>query len=239
MVQFFFVNKLKICYPKPLTMKWEVLDTGTRSAEENMRIDADLLENLSDHAILHLYDWETPSLTYGHFIKPEKYLDLDKISAARRPTGGGIVFHTADLAFSVLVPKTSTNTLDNYNYINSFVLEAVKKFFEKGGDLLQNEPVAPDEASKNFCYAKPTKYDVMLGNRKVAGAAQRQTKRGFLHQGSIAIALPRELDILKHDSVRQAMVAQTNTLLGPDWTQNQLRELRNELRLQLIKVMTQ
>ena len=219
---------------------WEILDTGSRPAEENMRIDAELLATLGDRPILHLYSWAKPSLTYGYFIKPEKFMNKSPaISMARRPTGGGIVFHTADLAFSALVPEASPNTLDNYNYINSFVLMAVKKFLTSKPDLLKSEPVAINEASRHFCYAKPTKYDVMLGNRKIAGAAQRQTKRGFLHQGSIAIAIPRELNILKDDSVRDAIERQTHTLLGPDWTQSQLEELRSELTQELIKEITQ
>jgi lipoate-protein ligase A len=38
--------------------------------------------------------------------------------------------------------------------------------------------------------ARPTKYDVMLQGRKIAGAAQRKTKAGFLHQGTIALLCP-------------------------------------------------
>jgi lipoate-protein ligase A len=35
------------------------------------------------------------------------------------------------------------------------------------------------------CFAGPVRYDVMSGSRKIAGGAQRRTKRGLLHQGSI------------------------------------------------------
>ena len=39
--------------------RWEVLDTGASSAEENMRLDADLLERAAtlERPILHLYEW--------------------------------------------------------------------------------------------------------------------------------------------------------------------------------------
>lgn len=79
---------------------WEIFDTGTQSAEENMAIDAELLETLTPKSapILHFYRWEKPSLTYGYFINPAEHLNLDAllrdgVSLARRPTGGGIVFH--------------------------------------------------------------------------------------------------------------------------------------------------
>jgi lipoate-protein ligase A len=35
------------------------------------------------------------------------------------------------------------------------------------------------------CFANPVRADVMMNGRKVAGAAQRRTRRGLLQQGSI------------------------------------------------------
>src|SRR6266516_1125075 len=35
------------------------------------------------------------------------------------------------------------------------------------------------------CFANPVGADVMIGGRKIAGAAQRRTRRGLLQQGSI------------------------------------------------------
>ena len=76
-----------------------------------MDLDAKLLEEMKpdDAPILHLYEWEQDSGTYGYFLKPDKYLDMTQaqkrgLTLARRPTGGGIVFHVCDLAFSALVP---------------------------------------------------------------------------------------------------------------------------------------
>ena len=171
----------------------EYIDTGKRSAEENMELDCALLEDLGycSDLILHFYDWENPSATYGHFIKPEEYLQEGKLDLAKRPTGGGIVFHVTDFAFSVLVPKDhpgySENTLENYAFINKKVIEALG-----GGELLPHEPEALDKASMSFCMAKPTRYDVMIEGRKVGGAAQRRTKDGYLHQGTIFLKKPSE-----------------------------------------------
>ena len=35
------------------------------------------------------------------------------------------------------------------------------------------------------CFANPVRADVMMNGRKIAGAAQRRTRSGLLHQGSI------------------------------------------------------
>lgn len=197
-------------------MRWKVLDTGKSSAAINMETDARLLENLSKLSapLLHFYDWETTSATYGYFTKPEEHLHLanlqnHELTLARRPTGGGIIFHQYDLAFSALVPsdfvKFSMNTMENYAFINSRVILALSIFLQ-GKELPQLLPEEDKEIRPfcaSFCMAKPTKYDVMLGGRKVGGGAQRRTKDGYLHQGSICLALPHEAffkDILRESA---------------------------------------
>ena len=196
------------------------------SAQEIMDLDKKMLDEIKagSSAILHFYDWKNPSITYGHFIDPQKYLNMENIKKlnidlARRPTGGGIVFHLWDMAFSFLLPssheKFSLNTLENYFFVNSVVLSAVKDFlkgnfpFRKSssdtglfnedssppeGILISDERAYSEEERKefatSFCMTGPTKFDVTVQGKKVAGAAQRRTKKGYLHQGMIALTMP-------------------------------------------------
>jgi len=233
---------------------WKLLDTGVASAEENMRLDAQLLEDLDPKgaALLHLYAWAQPSVTYGYFITPEKFLHMQRMQregvfSAKRPTGGGIVFHVSDLAFSVLVPAQhsgfSENTLDNYRYVNEKVLKAVKNLLQENSmDLLPIDPIATGESCKSFCMAKPTIFDVMIQGKKIAGAAQRKRKQGFLHQGSISIALP-DLSFLENvvrdPSTVEAMQLHTHTLLPRGYAKQQLEEMRYQLRQHIQKVFLQ
>jgi lipoyl(octanoyl) transferase len=46
----------------------------------------------------------------------------------------------------------------------------------------------------NDCFANPVRADVMLNGRKIAGAAQRRTRRGLLQQGSIQ-GVPTNIDL--------------------------------------------
>jgi lipoate-protein ligase A len=185
----------------------QILDTGENLAQENMRIDEELLEGLKGEPILHFYDWKNPSITHGYFIQPEKWLHLEKlkelgIDLARRPTGGGIVFHLWDLAFSFLLPSShscfSKNSLDNYRFVNNLVLQAVKDYMAINSplNLIAQDKEAKFSFSSKFCMARPTKYDLMLEGKKIAGAAQRKKTQGYLHQGTISISHP-ELDVLK------------------------------------------
>src|SRR5262249_34411803 len=121
-----------------------------------------------------------------------------QLNLARRPTGGGIIFHHCDLSFSVLIPAShpgfSLNTLDNYAFVNAAVIEAVKKFLGSNSDpkLLKDESTPLDEYTRHFCMANPTKYDVMINGCKVGGGAQRRTKKCLLHQGTIALSIPTD-----------------------------------------------
>lgn len=168
----------------------KIINTGKQSAKKIMEIDERLLSELepSSSPILHLYEFYQPAATHGYFIKPTK--NFDKVNYAKRPTGGGWTFHIWDLAFSVLIPKEHEgyheDVMENYKYINSMVLQSMGDLCQ----LLPVEPIAQDPLSKDFCFGKPTKYDVMIGEKKLAGAAQRRKRNGYLHQGSISIVMP-------------------------------------------------
>lgn len=226
------------------------LDTGIQTAEENMRHDATLLQEISGEPILHLYDWEGPSVTYGHFIAPGDHLSLsavqeNRVSLARRPTGGGIVFHLWDYAFSFLMPSThplfSLNTLENYAFVNKVVLETMTEMFgvKNSVELLPESMPIKGEGCGNFCMARPTQYDVVYQGRKIAGAAQRRTKQGYLHQGTISLSLP-DMNLLsslllnKRD-VMEAMQAYSFSPLRGDESQSALQNIRKEIGDRLYK----
>lgn len=226
---------------------WEIIDTGVGSATRNMQIDAELLEGVAGRTrpVLHFYEWEGDCATYGYFVDPEKYLNLEGVkrrglNLARRPTGGGIVFHIWDMAFSLVIPAScpefSLNTLHNYAFVNRVVLGAVKEFIREHSDLaLTTEDFAAmDLQCQHFCMAKPTKYDVILEGRKVAGAAQRKIKGGFLHQGTISLVMPPEeylRDVLKGGSqVLDAMKLYTFPILGSHAGIHEIAEAKTVLK---------
>ena len=223
----------------------KIFDTGIAPAETNMRTDARLLEELGEDPVLHFYGWAGPSATYGYFIDPAKFLDLKKaakyrLALARRPTGGGIVFHIWDLAFSFLMPSShsafSLNTLENYRFVNGAVLDVMRSFFalrEPVELIAQNAPsLVPD--CQNFCMAKPTQYDVVYKGMKIAGSAQRKRKQGYLHQGTISLAYPQiELlndVLLSQKEVVQAMMAYSFAPLGRIWEMAKLKEVRIQVQ---------
>lgn len=179
---------------------WEWIDSGTLPGQENMDLDKELLASLKNHPrhILRFYAWKRPTISHGHFIKPEEHLHLTEakkmgVDVARRPTGGGVICHFTDFTFSVFVPKESphytTDTIANYCFINQQIKSALSSLTNKPLELLPTDEPSESE-NKHFCMAKPTVLDVMCGKSKISGGAQRRTKDGFLHQGSISLIPP-------------------------------------------------
>ncbi|MES2199823.1 MAG: hypothetical protein V4489_06615 [Chlamydiota bacterium] len=232
-------------------MEWKIIDTGIDGAEVIMQKDQDLLETIAQEKdpILHFYEWEGPSATYGYFLDPNLFFSMDAVSKkglqlARRPTGGGIIFHLWDFAFSALIPAShpsfSQNTLQNYATINLRVLAAMEEFLQVSGcELTDLDGQTLGEGCANFCMAKPTRYDVMLGGRKIAGAAQRRTKAGLLHQGSLSLVMPSkeflEEVLLSKLNVTEAMSRFTFPLLGKNALPSEVPIKRKEIQELLIK----
>lgn len=214
---------------------WKVINSGKKSASYLMEKDEKLLLAMQkeDDPILHFYDFLKPSFTFGVFVKPSEIMCqknyIKDYDFSRRPTGGGVLFHIWDFAFSCFVPKNHPgyfeDVMDSYKYINDKVILALADYIEEhhGKFTLLSEEPAPDHPDcKNFCFAKPTKFDIMYGGKKICGAAQRRKGGGYLHQGSISLLMP-DFDQLsslfqKDSKVLSSMKLYTHPLLGPKAT---------------------
>ncbi|MFN4174407.1 MAG: lipoyl protein ligase domain-containing protein [Parachlamydiaceae bacterium] len=180
-------------------------------AQINMDHDYERLKQVksSDKPLLTFYEWGGPALTYGYFVDPDDFLVKNSFQMGRRPTGGGILFHTIDCAFSLIIPsgheKLSINTLDNYRLVNGLIKDALNSLGFKV-ELLETGC-----SNLRFCMAKPTVYDLVIEGKKGVGAAQRRSKEGLLHQGSIAMRLPgpKEKAALKDDRLYELMCKET------------------------------
>lgn len=163
---------------------------GTLSPEEHMDRDRRLLDE-GNNPFLRFYTWPWPSCSFGLFTDPKILLKeeaLHTIPHAKRPTGGGLLFHGRDLSFSLFLPEghhaLSPNSKENYRRINETVLHALIPLLKEETFL---EESAPQETASpfHFCQAQTTTYDLHIGSKKIGGVAERRTKRGMLHQTSL------------------------------------------------------
>jgi lipoate-protein ligase A len=169
-------------------------DESSHSAEMNMAIDEALLET-EVVSTIRFYRWRSPALSFGYF---GKFSDVSSYAAerdlVRRWTGGGIVFHGHDLTYSTVIPASDPvfdeSSIAIYEKIHCALADALNGVGERavvaggvdpGGIVLSKHAAA----SGYNCFANPVRADVMMNGRKIAGAAQRRTRRGLLQQGSI------------------------------------------------------
>jgi len=171
-------------------------DESPHSAAMNMAIDEALLETAVVPTI-RFYRWRSPALSFGYF---GKFSDVAIYAAerdlVRRWTGGGIVFHGDDLTYSIVIPASDPvfgeSSIAIYEKIHRALADALNEVGERavvaggvdpGGIALRKH--AAVSASGYNCFANPVRADVTMDGRKIAGAAQRRTRRGLLQQGSI------------------------------------------------------
>lgn len=230
---------------------WKIIETHFKTAEEIMAFDRQLLEGFQEEAssILHLYDWPScKTVTFGHFIKAEEYIDFKKLKElefqlSKRPTGGGITFHFEDFAYSLILPsshpKISSNTLNNYRFINQNILKAIQGIFSNPSThLLESE----NTSSHPFCMAKPTAFDLIFEGKKMGGSAQRKSKNGLLHQGFIALNQPFN-DLVSQvvfDKKHLLLMQESSSFLNQHClnSSNVRNDLKNVFKKQLIKLIS-
>ena len=100
------------------------------------------------------------------------------------------------MTYSLFVPAghpfarlnaTETYRLIHENLCGLLCREKIAATMSSGPAVTESQP----------CFESPVPHDILLNSRKIAGAAQRRTRWGLLHQGSIQNAtLPEKFESL-------------------------------------------
>lgn len=179
-----------------MSSQGRLLLDGPSSPARNMAVDEALLRHVQI-PVLRIYGWNAVCVSIGYFQKAA-VAPTDR-PFVRRYTGGGLVEHGHDLTYTLVLPSdhplTTAGTLPSYRSIHQAVAQALK---DCGVPCrLATAQPQKDDAS---CFLKPVPADVLdLGGSKLAGAAQRRTKQGCLHQGSIL--LPQGIPATLHKTL--------------------------------------
>jgi lipoyl(octanoyl) transferase len=167
-------------------------------AAMNMAIDEALLE-YATIPLIRFYRWRSSALSFGYF---GRFADIARYQCehdlVRRWTGGGIVFHGEDLTYSLVIPSRDTvfaeSSISIYEKIHQALCDALSETGQPAVVAADADrgPSSARVATRTgisdagySCFANPVRADVLIDGRKIAGAAQRRTRRGLLQQGSI------------------------------------------------------
>jgi len=166
-------------------------DDRDRTGAENMAVDQLLMKLVGitgDIPLMRVYGWSEPTVTFGYFLPLSDATDAfsdSHLTYVRRWTGGGVVDHRIDLTYTLMVPRShplaSARGAESYRVIHQAVCDTLLAMGE------QVRLTVVDEGDGGAaCFTNPVAYDLTnLKGEKIAGAGQRRSRYGLLHQGSL------------------------------------------------------
>lgn len=139
------------------------------------------------------YRWKEPTLSLGYFQSYEERLrHAPSLSCpvVRRPSGGGAIVHDKELTYSLAIPASHPLAVRRsplYRAVHTALVEALAELGVAAALCVL--PEAASRAEQPFlCFQRRTSGDVLLGQAKIAGSAQRRDRGAVLQHGSILLA---------------------------------------------------
>jgi len=185
-----------------VVQKIYLLPTVKASATENMAADWLLLEAFPEplSARLRFYGWSRPAFTFGYGQKwiAARAASEPPADLIRRPTGGGLVDHRGDWTYALALPAAHPLAQIRAGASYQTVHDALAESLNAAGVGCQLQITVGPLATGNLsvCFQQAERFDVVRADdgKKIAGAAQKRTRRGLLWQGSVARRAAAEVD---------------------------------------------
>ena len=170
-----------------------------QSGAWNMALDQALLEcaDTSRQVVLRFYQWSEPTLSLGYFqrLASRSEHQASQTSAiVRRASGGGAILHDRELTYSLVVPADARGTqlYDSrdtgalYRRVHESLIELLAELGATARLCAQaSSEVRTDQPF--LCFQRRAVGDVLLGDYKIAGSAQRRFRGTILQHGSILL----------------------------------------------------
>jgi lipoate-protein ligase A len=167
---------------------------GPADGAWNMALDEALLQAAEADGIatLRFYQWSEPTLSLGYF---QSHADRELHPASRscpivrRSTGGGAILHDRELTYSIVLPLSESRRFHAehlYQAVHGSLIDTLAEF-GIAASLCPTSSVPP--ATEPFlCFQRRSPGDVLVGQHKIAGSAQRRRRCAILQHGSILLA---------------------------------------------------
>jgi lipoate-protein ligase A len=204
---------------RPIPCRWinDDLDGGAW----NMAVDEVLLERAAEGiCTLRFYGWSEPTLSLGYFqAAADRQWHAPSLSCplVRRDTGGGAILHDCELTYSLAifaVHPLAANARALYRAVHNSLIECFRQWGIRARLFEGN--ATPPERNPFLCFQRRSEGDVLAGEAKIAGSAQRRRRGAVLQHGSILLATSRfapELPGLNEQTAVEVAASE----LAPAW----------------------
>lgn len=161
-----------------------------------MAVDQALLEFAAQQncAVLRIYQWSEPTLSIGYFQRNQdrqSHPPSEGLTWVRRASGGGAIIHHHDITYSLSVPQRTSRlgaSTELYDLVHGAWVEWLKQNGYPASKWSPQNRVQQGGDSKPFlCFERRATGDIVVGEHKLLGSAQRRIQGGMLQHGSLLI----------------------------------------------------
>ena len=179
---------------------FRLIRSGALTAARNMALDEQIFKRyLKDGVgVLRLYRWQGPAFTYGFSQDPQRQINLaacaiDGVGVAKRITGGGVLFHDDEITYSFVCSKADVGEPQklfvDYRNICEFLIRFYASLGLTAGFALEAAGFKDKSSAHELCSASHEKYDIVIGEKKIGGNAQKRNRQVIFQHGSIPCSI--------------------------------------------------
>lgn len=157
-----------------------------------MAIDEVMLELAAEgDALLRLYGWSEPTLSLGYF-QSERLRHADERLAAlpfvRRPSGGDALVHHHEVTYALALPAGAPwQGAEPWPRRMHRIIAVALAELGISAELCNPPPQLPPFDGV-LCFQHWTAGDLIVGNGKIVGSAQRRQRGAIMQHGAILLA---------------------------------------------------
>ena len=169
-------------------MDIRVICSPAASGVWNMSVDEAMLDSAANagNATLRFYQWDPPAVSLGYF-QAVKHREQHSASRpcdwVRRSTGGGAIVHHHELTYCFTWPAPARGDISPvYDLFHDSLVAALDSINVDTYRCAATISKAPEPF---LCFERRAKGDLLLGDHKVGGSAQRRRRAAALQHGSL------------------------------------------------------
>ncbi|HLD43755.1 MAG TPA: biotin/lipoate A/B protein ligase family protein [Candidatus Nanoarchaeia archaeon] len=150
---------------------WRLIPLETHNAFMNMAIDEAITESVAagGQPTIRFYQWDPSAVSIGYFQSLSQEVNEEACKGmhiVRRRTGGGAVYHDAEITYSVIAPESMFQGItESYHEICGWIIKSLGKL----GIQAEFKPIN----------------DVIVQGKKISGNAQTRRNKVLLQHGTI------------------------------------------------------
>ena len=156
----------------------------------NMAADEVLLESaVAGTASLRFYGWTEPTVSLGYFQKEALRRGdplLQGLPFVRRPTGGATLVHDHEVTYALALPPGSgwQQSESWLVRMHRILADSLKKL---GVECRVYAAGGEEPAVGPLCFKHFTPGDLLIGQSKIVGSAQRRQRGALLQHGAVLL----------------------------------------------------